>query len=152
MHPSPGSLQELQGFLGTVNFYPRFLPAAAKLLRPLTDALRGGKAAKERIEWSTEIAEDFSATKEALAKAALLAHPSPGAEVALMVDTSGYHMGAALQQRNSAAAAWQPLGFYSKKLDSARRRYSAFDRELLASGIRHFRHMLDGPCTPTTNP
>ena len=59
----------------------------------------------------------FSATKQALAKATLLAHPTPGAEVALMVDASGYHVGAALQQRTSAAAAWQPLGFYSKKLD-----------------------------------
>jgi hypothetical protein len=145
-HPRPGSLQELQGFLGTVNFYRRFLPAAAKLLRPLTDALRGGKAAREQIEWSAEMEEAFSATKHALAKAALLAHPSPGAEVALMVDASGYHVGAALQQRTSAEAAWQPLGFYSKKLDSAQRRYSAFDRELLAcsSGIQHFRHMLDG--------
>ena len=145
-HPRPGSLQELQGFLGTVNFYRRFLPAAAKLLRPLTDALRGGKAAKEQIQWTAEMEQAFSATKQALAKAALLAHPTPGAEVALMVDASGYHVGAALQQRTSAAAAWQPLGFYSKKLDSAQRRYSAFDRELLAcsSGIRHFRHMLDG--------
>jgi hypothetical protein len=144
--PRPGSLQELQGFLGTVNFYRRFLPAAAKLLRPLTDALRGGKEARERIEWTAEMEEAFSATKQALAKAALLAHPIPGAEVALMVDASGYHVGAALQQRTSAAVAWQPLGFYSKKLDSAQRRYSAFDRELLAcsSGIRHFRHMLDG--------
>ncbi len=77
------------------------------------DALRGGKAAKERIEWTAEMEEAFSATKQALAKAALLAHPTPGAEVALMVDASGYHVGAALQQRTSAAAAWQPLGFYS---------------------------------------
>ena len=77
-HPRPGSLQELQGFLGTVNFYRRFLPAAAKLLRPLTDALRGGKAAKERIEWTAKMEEAFSATKQALAKAALLAHPTPG--------------------------------------------------------------------------
>jgi transposase InsO family protein len=63
-----------------------------------------------------------------------------------MVDTSGYHVGAALHQRNSVAAAWQPLGFYSKKLDSAQRWYSAFDRELLAcsSGIQHFWHMLYG--------
>jgi hypothetical protein len=104
-HPRPGSLQELQGFLGTVNFYRRFLPAAPKLLRPLTDALRGGKAAKERIEWTAEMEEAFSATKQALAKAALLAHPTPGTEVALMVDASGYHVGAALQQRTSAAAA-----------------------------------------------
>jgi hypothetical protein len=90
--------------------------------------------------------EVFNSTKQALAKAALLAHPSPGAEIALMVDASSCHVGAALQQRSSAAVAWQTLGFFSKKLDAAQRRYSAFDRELLAcsSGIRHFRHMLEG--------
>jgi hypothetical protein len=101
--------------------------------------------AKEQIGWSAEMVEAFTATKEALAKAALWAHPSPGAEIALMVDALGYHMGVALHPRTSAAAAW-PLGFYSKKLDSAQQRYSAFDRDLLAcsSGIRNFRHMLDG--------
>jgi hypothetical protein len=38
------------------------------------------------------------------------------------------------------------LGFFSKKLDSTQRRYSAYDRELLACmlGIRHFRIMLEG--------
>jgi transposase InsO family protein len=63
-----------------------------------------------------------------------------------MVDASAEHMGAALQQRLSPMAAWQPLGFYSKKFDAAQVRYSAFDRELLAccSGIRHFRWMLEG--------
>jgi len=51
-----------------------------------------------------------------------------------------------LQQRTTAAAPWQPLGFYSKKLDPAQTRYSAFDRELLAcvAGIRHFRFMVEG--------
>ncbi len=41
---------------------------------------------------------------------------------------------------------WEPLGFFSKKLDPAQTRYSAYDRELLAcvSGIRHFRFMLEG--------
>ena len=41
--------------------------------------------------------------------------------------------------------AWEPLGFYSKKLDSAQTKYSGFDRELLACylGIRHFGYMLE---------
>jgi hypothetical protein len=30
----------LQTFLGMVNFYRRFIPAAANILLPLTDALR----------------------------------------------------------------------------------------------------------------
>ncbi len=42
-------MQDLQAFLGTVNFYHRFLPAAASLLQPLTDALRGEARAKDKI-------------------------------------------------------------------------------------------------------
>jgi hypothetical protein len=40
----------------------------------------------------------------------------------------------------------QPLAFFSKKLEPAQTRYSAFDRELIVcvSGIRHFRYMLEG--------
>ena len=49
----------------------------------------------------------------------------PQAELALMVD-------AALQQRTSPAAPWEPLRFFSRKLDSVQVRYSAHDRELLA--------------------
>ncbi len=63
-----------------------------------------------------------------------------------MVDASSHHVGASLQQRPSVDSPWQPLGFYSRKLEPAQTRYSAFDRELWAcfSGIRHFRHLLEG--------
>ncbi len=66
-----------------------------------------------------------------------------------MVDASANHVGAALQQWRSAAADWQPLAFFSKKLEPAQMRYSAFDRELFAcvacvAGICHFRYMLEG--------
>jgi hypothetical protein len=41
--------------------------------------------------------------------------------------------------------AWQPLAFFSKKLNPAQQKYSAHDRELLAiyEAVEHFRHMLD---------
>jgi hypothetical protein len=48
-HQCLGSLQELQGFLGMVNFYHQFFSTAAKLLRLLTEGLWGGKAAKKPI-------------------------------------------------------------------------------------------------------
>jgi cleavage and polyadenylation specificity factor subunit 1 len=62
------------------------------------------------------------------------------------VDASSKHIGAALQQRPYPAAPWQPLGFFSRKLDAMQVKYSAFYRELLAcvSGFRHFRHLLGG--------
>ena len=59
-----------------------------------------------------------------------LAFPRPQAEL----DASAEHVGAALQQRATPAAPWEPLGFFSRKLDTAQVRYSAYDRELLACG------------------
>ncbi len=88
----------------------------------------------------------FEAAKDVLRVATGLAFPRQQAELSLMVDASAEHVGASLQQRAGQAAAWEPLGFFSKKLDPAQTRYSAYDRELLAcvSGIRHFRFMLEG--------
>ncbi len=60
-----------------------------------------------------------------------------------MTDASNSAVGAVLQQK--VAAGWQPLAFYSRKLDSVQLNYSAFDRELLAAylGLRHFRFQLE---------
>jgi hypothetical protein len=51
-------------------------------------------------------------------------------------------MGAVLQQR--VKNAWQPLYFFSKKLNPAEQKYSAYDRPLLdiSEAVQHFRHML----------
>jgi cleavage and polyadenylation specificity factor subunit 1 len=139
-------VKELQGFLGVINFYRRFIPAAARILKPLTDQLKGGPKPAAAIPWTADMQAAFAAAKAALAGCVRLIHPTPGAEVALHVDASADHIGAALQQRPHPAAPWRPLGFFSKKLDGAQVKYSAFDRELLAcvSGFRHFRHMLEG--------
>jgi RNase H-like domain found in reverse transcriptase len=87
----------------------------------------------------------FEAAKAAVSAATLLAHPSPTADLALITDASGFHVGAVLQQRSNGQS-WRPLGFFSQKLSPAESRYSAFDRELLAvySSILHFRHLLEG--------
>ena len=52
-------------------------------------------------------------------------------------------MGAVLQKK--VQGNWQPLAFFSKKLSPAQRKYSAYDRELLAiyEAMRHFRHMIE---------
>ncbi|GFT31626.1 retrovirus-related Pol polyprotein from transposon 17.6, partial [Trichonephila clavipes] len=85
----------------------------------------------------------FQRCKQALADAALLAHPSPSAPLALHVDASDYAIGGALHQ--AVDSELQPLAFFSRKLTSSEKSYSAYDRELLAiySAIRHFRYMLE---------
>jgi hypothetical protein len=115
-------------------------------MKPLTDVLKGRKSGKDIVEHSPAFLAAVEAAKRAVAEAALLAHPVDGAENCLMVDASDVHVGASLQQRASPSSPWQPLGFFSKKLEAAQQRYSAFDRELWAcfAGIRHFRYMLEG--------
>jgi len=139
--PPPTDVKGLQRFLGLVNFYRRFLPAIAKTLRPLTDLLKGSP---KLLAWSDEAATAFEAAKAALVAAVPLSHPSPLAKLSLSVDASDSHVGAVLQQRSGQS--WEPLAFFSKKLDPAQVRYSTFDRELLAaySAVRHFRFLLEG--------
>jgi hypothetical protein len=74
----------------------------------------------------------FEASKEALAKTTLLSHPLPQAKLSLVVDSSATHVGVALQQQRPGSTDWEPLGFFSRKLEPAQVKYSAFDRELLA--------------------
>jgi cleavage and polyadenylation specificity factor subunit 1 len=140
--PKPVDAKQLQRFLGLVNFYRRFIPGAAGILRPLSDALRG--QGRSKWQWSPTMEAAFEKGKEAVCRATQLAHPDPEAEISLAADASDTHIGAVLQQKT--AAGWQPLSFYSKKLSATEERYSAFDRELWAvfSGIRHFRYLLEG--------
>jgi hypothetical protein len=144
--PKPTCIKELQASLGLVNFYRKFLPAIAHTLRPLTDALKGSKKGTEVVQWSKVMENAFVSAKQALAKATLLPHPAADATLALVVDALNLHVGACLQQRRPHQPAWEPLRFFSKKLEKAQTNYSAFNRELLAcvSNIRHFRFMLEG--------
>ena len=68
------------------------------------------------------MAATFEVAKVALQVATLLVYPKRQAELALMVDASAEHVGAALQQRTTPAAAWQPLSSFLKKLDPTQKK------------------------------
>jgi hypothetical protein len=142
----PAVKQQLQRFLGLVNFYRRFIPAAANTLAPLTDALKGKASQKSALLWTAAMQAAFEAAKKAVCDAVCLAHPDQDSPVSLAVDASGTHVGAVLQQWAAVEESWRPLSFFSKKLDAAQTKYSAFDRELLAAylSVRHFRFLLEG--------
>jgi hypothetical protein len=143
--PRPATVKQLQAFLGLFNFYCRFIPAAAKVVRPLTEALRGSPKGAAILAWTPAMASAFLAARGALSSSAVLAHPAAGAEISLVTDASATHVGAVVQQRHQGGA-WRPQGFFSAQLNKAEANYSAFDRELLAvvAAIRHFCYMLKG--------
>ena len=139
--PVPDDKPALQRFLGMVNFYRKFLRGAARILAPLTDALKGpGKS----LTWTPILEAAFHHAKDLLIKVPELTHPQPSAPISLAVDASDSHVGAVLQQKIEIA--WFPLSFFSRKLSDTEKKYSAFDRELLVAylSIRNFRFMLEG--------
>ncbi|GFX34786.1 transposon Tf2-9 polyprotein [Trichonephila clavipes] len=144
-YKQPETVGSLRKFLGLLNFYRRFLPKAAEQQYLLSEFLKGSKGKKDSkpLNWSSEAITAFQRCKQALADAALLAHPSPSAPLALHVDASDYAIGGALHQVVDSEL--QPLAFFSRKLTLSEKSYSAYDRELLAiySAIRHFRYMLE---------
>jgi RNase H-like domain found in reverse transcriptase len=113
------------------------------VLKPLTDALGGPGGKRKLLVW-THMEAAFISIKELLCSATCLIHPDPQAAISLTVDASDRHIGAVLQQLEGGS--WRPLAFYSKKLDAAQVKYSAFDHELLAAylAVRHFRYSLEG--------
>ena len=142
--PAPSSLRKLREFLGLVNFYRRFIPHCAVLVQPLTDLLSPKRTGTETLHLSEDALATFKAVKTALANAALLTHPNSAAPYCLMVDASNVAVGGVLQQY--VHNIWQPISFFSKRLQPAETKYSTFSRELLSIylSIRHFRHFLEG--------
>ena len=142
--PQPTSIWKLREFLGLVNFYHCFIPNVAATLEPLNKLLSTAEDRARHLAWNTAATTAFTAIKDALANATLLAHPKPHAPTSIMTDASESTVGAVLQQQIQDG--WQPIAFFSKALQPAETRYSAFDRELLAIylAIKHFRHFIEG--------
>ena len=137
----PTTIKELQRFLGMINYYRRFIKAAAYHLFHLFEAL-GAKP--KRLDWTAEMQSSFDAIKEALANATMLHHPDSSLPLSLTTDASDVAIGGVIEQRGPKG--WEPLAFFSKKLSDSQQKWSPYDRELHAvhKSVRHFKHMVEG--------
>ena len=124
--PLPTTLRELQSFLGFVNFYSDFIDEQTALTSSLYDhtSARNGT---EPVHFSAEDIERFAELKRRLCAAPRLAHPNLESPFTLYTDASKIAVGKVLLQRD-AAKVEREISFFSKKLSSAQRNYSAFER------------------------
>ena len=93
--PSRSTPKELQRFLGMINFYHRFLPVTANILRPLTEALKGNPKV---LSWTAEMQAATDNIKAVLVAPVPLSHPLPAAQVSLATDASDSCISGMLQQ------------------------------------------------------
>ena len=139
--PSPTTVSELKAYLGLLNYYNRFLPNLATLLAPLHCLLRKDVP----WAWGREQEDAFRESKQLLKSAEVLAHYSADADLVLSCDASPYGVGAVLSQRTKDGCE-RPLGFMSRTLTPAEKRYSQLDKEALAImfGIKRFHKYVYG--------
>ena len=137
--PVPTDKKALHQFVGLINYYHRFVPHCADILQPLHQVLSA-----DSFSWDQHAQKAFEQAQQTSSEAVMLVHPQPYAPTCVTTDASNTAIGAVLEQ--FIEGQWKPVSFFSKKLNPAELKYSAFDRELLAAylAVRHFQFFLEG--------
>ncbi|GJP43022.1 hypothetical protein CLOM_g2528 [Closterium sp. NIES-68] len=122
----PMNLQELQSFLGFVNYVRRFIPNMAGITGPLTDLLRKGTL----FEWGERQQTAFDELRNFLTSPPVLRIADTSRPFEVLTDASDFAIGAILLQ--DFGDGLQPIAYESRKLQAAERNYPVHDKEMLA--------------------
>ncbi|KAJ0170406.1 hypothetical protein K1T71_013777 [Dendrolimus kikuchii] len=143
--PIPKNVQELQSFLGLINYYRNFIANASSILSPLHFLLQKGV----KWNWNYEQDKAFETIKNQMASDQVLAHFNSQAKVILTVDASPVGLGAILSQVDSDGVE-RPVSYASRSLTPAERKYAQIQKEATAIifGVRKFHQFLYGRSDP----
>ena len=125
---APTDKQQLQSFLGMVNYMGTFISNLSHHTEPLRAMLK-----KDNVShWEDQQTWSFQQVKTLIAKAntTLLRYYDRNLPVTVQADTSLRGLGACLIQKHEGKD--QPIAFASKSLTDAEMRYANIERELLA--------------------
>ena len=138
----PVTRKNMRSFLGVMSYYRRFIKEFANysgILSPSTSS-----SAPNVVDWSSEMLDAFNYLKGVLVSVCVLTIPSQEDVFTLHTDASGLGVGATLNVVRDGVEL--PVGFYSRQLQGAEKRYSATELEGLAifRAINFFDHFLFG--------
>lgn len=137
----PTNLAELRSFIGSVQFYGKFIKDLATTLEPLTLLTRKDV----HWHWRKEQQTAFQHLKDVLCSDVVLAHFDPSLEVGMSCDASSVGVGAVLFHRYPDGGE-RPIAYASKKMTPTQQRYSQIQREALVVifGLNKFHKFLYG--------
>ena len=142
--PPPTNLKQLESFLGSANFWRKFIEDYSIIVKPLNLLRQRNRP----FIWADKQQQAFDAIKEALTEAPVLRIPDPSQPFQLETDASGFAIAAILTQEFEGVR--HPIGYHSRLLQGAETRYPTHDQELLAiiDSLRVWRHLLEGSKHP----
>lgn len=138
--PPPNNVSELRSFLGSVNYYSRFVKNLQILCTPLHELLTKNSS----WEWTERHQNAFEKIRESISSPAILVHFDPKQPIILACDSSIRGLGAVIQHRIDGEL--KLIAAASRTLTPAERNYSNIDREALAImfGLQKFYKYLIG--------
>ncbi|OMH81098.1 Transposon Ty3-I Gag-Pol polyprotein [Zancudomyces culisetae] len=138
--PTPKSIKELQSFLGTTNYYRKFIQGYAQIAGPLNSLLK-----KDNIWiWNDDCEAAMKTLKEKLTTAPVLTHPIWDIPFVVTTDASQQGIGGILSQIQNGRE--HPIAFVSRSLKKAEKNYSITHLEGLAIiySVNQFRNYIWG--------
>ena len=143
--PIPHTIRNIQSFLGTGNFYRRFIENFSLIARPLHNLTKKDK----KWNWTIECQNTFDKLKRIFTSHPVLIYPDPMQPYQLVTDASLIAHSAVLLQEGPDND-WHPVAYLSSSFSPLERNYDVFDRELLAiiKALEHWKHYLEGARHP----
>lgn len=136
----PSNIHEVNRFLGLVGYSRQFIPKFASIAQPLHDL----KKRESEFIWSSDCEQAFQTLVREVTSNHCLFVFDPTLETMMHTDASGYAVGGALVQiKNKRELV---IGYFSKVLNEHEKKYSIFNRELLAVvvGLKKFHQFVCG--------
>jgi len=125
--PPPENVSQLRSFLGSCNFYHRFIDHYSDKCQPLNLLLQKART----WSWTGDQHTAFENLKAAYTSKPVLLMPDRTKLYEIECDASLFATGAVLLQEDTNGD-WHPVAFHSKLMSATERNYQVYDRELMA--------------------
>lgn len=142
----PKNVEEIQSFLGLINFVGKWIPNLATLSEPIREILRKKlhKHTDISIFWKNEQQKAFNQLKECLKNIDTLGYYNPNDRTLVIADASPVGLGSVLVQYDSNGP--RIIACANKSLTDVEKRYCQTEKEALALvwAVEHFHIYLYG--------
>jgi hypothetical protein len=143
--PEPTTMNDVQAFLGLMNYYRKFIKDFGNLAIPLNNLTKKDV----EFKFDSECKKAFKELKNRLIAATCLAIHDPDLETHIETDASDLAISAILTQKGTDGKR-RPVAYYSRKMTPPETNYDIHDKELLAvvEAFKTWRVYLEGAKFP----